>query len=127
MNVEGFQVQGFGHYRSRFYWSVWILFLGVFTAAVCSSHAPTHEHDVPHPPLCIDVGSVVMRGDRSTILFANEGSFPLPPKFLAFIVSSGILSSFLLVDIKRFAPPFSPSFEQTFRNPPRVSLAVLRL
>ena len=120
-------MQRFGRQGSRLHCSLWIVFLGLFAATVCSSHAPTHHHDLPHPPLCIDVSSAVMRGDRSTILFANEGSFPLPPKFLSPLASSDILNSFLLIDIASFALPFFTTPEQTFRNTPRLSLVVLRL
>jgi hypothetical protein len=117
---------------SRRYWlrlhsSLWIIFLGLFAAVLCSSHPPTHDHEVPHPPLCIDVSSAVVPGGHTTILFADGGTFPLPPKFLTSVMLAAMLGSYLLVGLGLLARPLSPPYERSFLNTPCLSHAVLRL
>jgi hypothetical protein len=117
---------------SRRYWlclhsSLWIIFLGLFAAVLCSSHPPTHDHELPHPPLCIDVSSAVVPGDHATILFADGGTFPLPPRFLTPVALDVTLGSFLLLDLGLLARPLSPQHESSFLNTPRLCPAVLRL
>jgi len=118
--------------RSRRYWvrlhlSLWIVFLGLFAATLCSSHPPARAHDVPHPPLCIDTSSAVAPGAHTAVLFSDGGTFPLPPKFLTPVVPDALLHSFLLVGLGLLAHRLSPPYERRVLNMPRLSLAVLRL
>ena len=63
-------------------WSVWIIVLAVGTAVVCASHPPTHDHEVPHPPLCTDSHSPMVLGEGIPLLVADGGTFPLPATWL---------------------------------------------
>jgi hypothetical protein len=109
------------------YWSVWIIILGVSAAMLCSSHPPIHDHDVPHPQLCIDTSSAVVPGEHTAVLFADGGTFPLPPKFLTPVVPHAALVGFLLMGLVLLARPLSPPHERSVLDTPRLSLAVLRL
>jgi hypothetical protein len=124
---EGFRVHSSRRCWLRFHWSLWIIILGVAAATLCSSHPPTHDHDVPHPPLCIDASSAVVQGPHTPVLFADRGTFPLPPKFLTLVVSQAMLASFLLVGLGLLARPLSQAPERSFLNTPHLTLAVLRL
>ena len=124
---EGFWVYRSRRYWLRVHWSVWIIILGVSAAMLCSSHPPIHDHDMPHPPLCIDASSAVVPADHTAVLFVDGGTFPLRPKFLTPVVPNAALVGFLLVGLDLLARPLSPPHERSVLDTPRLSLAVLRL
>src|SRR5688572_19635284 len=116
---EGFRVRSFRRHRLCFHWSLCIVILGMAAAVLCSSHPPTHDHDEPHPLLCIDVSSAV--------LFADGVTFPLPSKALTLVGPDATLGSFILVGLDLWARPLSPPYERSILYTPRLSLGVLRL
>lgn len=120
-------MRSFRRYWLRLHWSLCIIFLGVAAVALCGSHPPLHDHDVAHPPLCINASSAVAQKPHTSVLFADGGTFPFPPKVLTPVVANATLGSFLLLGFGLLAHPFSPPYERSFLKMPLLSLVVLRL
>ena len=83
--------------RSRFCWSLCLIFLGLAAAVACASHPPNHDHDVGHPPLCTDTSSPVTLAQDKSTLFTDGGVSLLSLKSLSPEVSLVALSAQLLV------------------------------
>jgi hypothetical protein len=111
--------------RSRFCWSLCLIFLGLAAAVACASHPPNHDHDVGHPPLCTDTSSpVTLAYDKSTLL-SDGGILPLSLKSFFPVVFLAALSAQLLAGLLTCARAGSLSDAHTSVSPP-VFLVVLR-
>jgi hypothetical protein len=110
-----------------FVWSLWLICLVIATAPACLTHPAAHNHDVTHPPLCIDTSSPIAQRDGKPILFPDGGSFPLPSKSLPPGFSSAAISMHLPWGLGLAARSPFPTHAHTLLSPPRISPVVLRL
>lgn len=83
-------------YWSNLAWSLWVVVFGVSSATACLDHL-TAPHAV-HPAACTGSSSPMVQGDDKPILFAENGTFPLPRQILDSVVFPAfLLASFSLV------------------------------
>jgi hypothetical protein len=102
-----------------------MLFLGLVAAVVCAAHPPSHDHDVAHPPLCMDTSSSTALAPQKRMIFPDGGTFPLSPKFLFPLGSLAAFSSQPLQSLLELLGPLSQSDAHTSVSPPTL-LVVLR-
>ena len=110
-----------------FVWSLWLICLVIVTAPACLTHPTAHDHDVTHPPLCIDTSRPIAQRDDKPILFPDGGSFLLPFKSLPPGFSAAAISTDLPSGLGLIARSLFPIHAHTLISPPRISPVVLRL
>jgi len=115
--------------RSRFAltWGVSTILLAVAAVVACASHPPVHDRELPHPPLCFEANSPTMPGHHKTILFADDGSLPLLPTFLAPLVPLTSMHALVSLALTMLPHPLSAIFAHTSMSTPRAFLPILRL
>jgi hypothetical protein len=106
-------------------WSSWIVVLIVITATVCAGHSAAH-HDV-HPPLCLESSSPAAHRDDRLVLFADGGTFPLPPTSLVLVASPAPMSTPLPLNLPSLPYSLSGTHDSLSVISPRAFLPVLRL
>jgi hypothetical protein len=118
-------VREFRRYLSRVAWCVWIVALGLVGVMACTGH-PAID-DQTYSPLHSEASSPTPTAHDHCIIWADDGTFPLPPQLPSHMSPSlGLTSSSALMP-DLFPHPSPLLLESIPPTIPYNSLLVLRL
>jgi hypothetical protein len=108
-------------------WSVAMAVVLVAVATACMSHPAEHDHDLPHPLLCLDAQGAMAEGQTTLSQLAASLLLSPSPKFSALVAWHGVIDMPQILEQVAQAHQLHWALHQLPVPMFRVLLAVFRL